>query len=321
MYDRGEMNDSGGDRTSDLTNRRTLVQFLIGLGTSLLILYYIFFKFIDVETFIEKLSSISVPLLIASDIPYLIQSLLYGYRLQIGLREAGVRVPYRQAYWSHLFGMFWSNFALGKLGYFAAAFPLRKNANIFDSTGVISAIQSLDLAVKGTAAIIGLMFLSQIMEIQEVRFWAMIMSVVFVIVGIAVLSVLWFGKSIIKVENMPLLGKYLIGFMDSGFLVRGAAYKILGLAIVGWLLRGIEWLLLFYACGIKLPFLTAFLLHPLLTIIRMIPFTFSGVGVLEFTLIKLFPSYPPENLVMFGLMDMMNNMIIEVISLKEIIEL
>lgn len=304
--------------TNSLLNKKNITQLAISLGLSIVILYYVFFKFIDLEKFLDTLNYISIPLLLASDIPYLIQSLLYGYRLQIGLKAAGISVPYSKAYWSHLFGMFWSNFALGKLGYFAAAFPLRKNANISDSTGVISAIQSLDLAVKGTAAIIGLMFLSQIVEIQEIRFWAMAMSVGFVVVGIAILAILWFGKSIIRVENIPILRRYLVGFMDSGYLVRGVALNILGMAIIGWFLRGFEWMLLFYACGIKLPYLTAFLLHPLLTIIRMIPFTFSGMGVLEFTLIKLFPSIPPENLVMFGLLDMVNNMFIEIISLKEL---
>jgi len=304
--------------TNGLFNKKNIIQLVISLGLSLVILYYVFFEFIDLEKFLDTLNYVSIPLLLASDIPYLIQSLLYGYRLQIGLNEAGISVPYRKAYWSHLFGMFWSNFALGKLGYFAAAFPMRKHTNISDSTGVISAIQSLDLVVKGTAAIIGLIFLSKIVEIKEIKLWAMTMSVGFVIVGITILAVLWFGKSVIRVENIPVLRRYFVGFMDSGYLVRGVAPQILGLAIVGWFLRGLEWMLLFYACGIKLPYLTAFLLHPLLTIIRMIPFTFSGMGVLEFTLIKLFPSFPPENLVMFGLLDMVNNMFIEIISLKEL---
>jgi len=122
----------------------------------------------------------------------------------------------------------------------------------------------------------------------------------------------------INVTKIPCLGGYLDDFVNSGYLVKGVAPKILGVAIIGWLLRGFEWMLLFYACGIQLPYMTAFLLHPLLTIIRMIPFTFSGMGVLEFTLIKLFPSYPPENLVMFGLLDMVNNMLIEMIALREL---
>lgn len=217
--------------------------------------------------------------------------------------------------------MFWSNFALGKLGYFAAALPLRKHTAISDSTGVISAIQGLDLAVKGTAAIIGLWYLSQIVEIQEIRFWAFAMSIGFVIIGTATLALLWFGKSIINVSKIPYLGDYLVNFVNSGYLVRGAAPKILGMAIIGWFLRGFEWMILFYACGIQIPYTTAFLLHPLLTIIRMVPFTFSGMGVLEFTLIQIFPNIPPEQLIIFGLLDMINNMIIEAISLKEMVPL
>jgi len=50
----------------------------------------------------------------------------------------------------------------------------------------------------------------------------------------------------------------------------------------------------------------------------MIPFTFSGLGVLEFALIKLFPMIPPEKLVLFGMLDMINNVFFDVLSLKEL---
>lgn len=301
-------------------NRRNLIKLVLSIGLRLAMLYYVFFEFINIEGFLETIQYISLPLLIASDIPYIAQTLLYGYRLKLGLGETDVEISYGRAYWSHLFGMFWSNFALGKLGYFAAALPLRRHINVSDSTGVISAIQSLDLAVKGVAAVLELMAISQVAELHEVRFWALNISMGFIILGVAFLALVWPEKPPLNLElsKIPLVGGFLHSIKDSGFRVRGAGPKIVIIAIIGWFLRGAEWYALSYACWIGFSFALCFFLHPLLTIIRMIPVTFSGLSVLEFTLIKLFPSILPEKLVFFGMLDMVNNIFVDKLALKEL---
>lgn len=326
---RGELPDTGkstevrGEGTSDLAsffNKGNLIRFVLSFGLSLAILYYVFFEFINIEEFLETIRYLSLPLLIASDIPYMVQTVLYSYRLKLGLGSAGVEVPYGRAYWSHLFGMFWSNFALGKLGYYAAALPLRRQVRVSESTGVISAIQTLDLAVKGAAAVLGLIAISQVVELQEVRIWALSMSVGFIVLGSTFLALVWRERLPfnLEVSRIPFVGGFLQSFKDSGFMVKGVAPRIVMVAIIGWFLRGVEWYALSHACGIGFPFALCFFLHPLLTMIRMIPVTFSGLGVLEFTLIKLFPSILPEKLVLFGMLDMVNNVFVDVFALKEI---
>ena len=216
--------------------------------------------------------------------------------------------------------MFWSNFALGKLGYYAAALPLRRKIKISESTGVISAIQSLDLAVKGVAAVLGLFALSQLMNIQEVRFWVLIMAGGFILLGAIFLALVWRENLPFNLNpsKIPFIGSFIQSFKNSSYMVKGIAAEIIIFAIIGWFLRGVEWFFLSYASGIYFPYITCFFMHPLLTIIRMIPFTFSGLGVLEFTLIKLFPEISPEKLVLFGMLDMVNNVFFDIISLKEI---
>jgi len=300
--------------------KKNLPRLLLSIALSLGILYYVFFEFIDIKRFIQSILYISLPFLIISDLPYAIQTMLYSYRLKLGLHEAGYNVRYSRVYWSHLFGMFWSNFALGKLGYYAAALPLRRKIKISESTGVISAIQSLDLAVKGVAAVLGLFALSQLINIQEVRFWVLIMAGGFILLGAIFLALVWRENLPFNLNpsKIPFIGSFIQSFKDSSYMVRGIAVEIVIFAIIGWFLRGVEWFLLSYACGIYFPFIICFFLHPLLTIIRMIPFTFSGLGVLEFALIKLFPMIPPEKLVLFGMLDMINNVFFDVLSLKEL---
>lgn len=301
-------------------NQKNLIRAILSAGLSLAILYFVFFKFIDIKKFREILVQISLPFLIASDIPYFIQTILYSYRLKMGLNSAGLRVQWGRAYWSHLFGMFWSNFAFGKLGYFAAALPLRREIQLSESTGVISAIQTIDLAVKGFAAFLGLTAISQMVETSKIRLLALILSLGFFVLGTTFITLLWRERLPFNIElsKIPFVGENLVRFKRSGFMVKGVASKIVIIAIFGWLLRGIEWYALSHSCGIYFPFTLCFFLHPLLTIIRMIPITFSGLGIMEFTLITLFPSVSPEKLVIFGLLDMVNNMFIDVFSLKEL---
>jgi len=303
-----------------LLNGKSLLRLALSMSLSLCILYYVFFEFIDIQKFIQSIFYISLPFLILSDLPYAIQTMLYGYRLKLGLRKAGYNVSYGRVYWSHLFGMFWSNFALGKLGYYATVLPLRKYVKVSDSTGIISAIQSLDLTVKGVAAVFGLFMLSQLINIQEVKFWVLITAGGFILLGAIFLVLVW-RESLpfnLKPSEIPFLGGFIKSFKDSGYMVKGIAVEIVIFAVIGWFLRGIEWFLLSYACGIYFPFIVCFSLHPLLTLIRMIPITFSGLGMLELTLIKIFPAIPPEKLVLFGMFDMVNNIFFDIISLKEV---
>lgn len=305
---------------SNFLNRKNLIRTGLSIGLSIAILYYLFFKCLSIEHFWDNLAYISIPFLILSDLPYFIQTLLYGYRLKRGLNEAGFPITFKKVYWSHLFGMLCSNFLFGKLGYFGASLSLKKELGYSESTGVISAIQGLDLIVKGFAALSGLLVLSMIIGVTGLHFWVSIVIGIFIVSGILFLIFMWreeppFG---LEVSKIPFFGKFLDSFRKSGFMVRNIAFEIIGFSIVGWFLRGVEWLILSYACGIDFSFIICFFLHPLLTIIRMIPITFSGLGALELTLIVLFPSIAPEKLVLFGILDMINNVFVDIIALKEI---
>lgn len=305
---------------SKFLNKKNLIRVGLSIGFSLAILYYLFANFVSIGDFWSNLASIPIPLLLLSDLPYVFQTLLYGYRLKRGLNTAGFAITLKSAYWSHLFGMLCSNFLLGKLGYFGASLPLKKEVGYSDSTGVMSAIQSLDLIVKGFAALFGLLVLSAIIDITNLPLWVTIVAGGFIVSGILFLIFMWrdnppFG---LEVSKFPLFGKFLGNFRKSGFTVRKIALEIIGISTVGWLLRGVEWLILSYVCGINFSFIICLCLHPLLTIIRMIPVTLSGLGALELTLIVLFPSIVPEKLVLFGILDMVNNFFVDVIALSEI---
>lgn len=80
-------------------------------------------------------------------------------------------------------------------------------------------------------------------------------------------------------------------------------------------MRGAEWSILGYAVGINLSFITWLMLHPLLSIVRLIPITVTGLGVFELTFIMLFPEIDAAKQVTFGMLDMVNNSFVDAIGL------
>jgi uncharacterized membrane protein YbhN (UPF0104 family) len=286
-----------------------------------MLLFYIFQIYLDYKNLLFHLKNVSLFLLVLSDLPYFIQTSLYAYRLQIGFRASGHSLSYGKAFWSHLFGMLCSNFGLGKLGYYAACYPLHEKINYSFSMGVITSIQSLDMIVKAIGALIGGIFFINYLTTFQLRLITFSLSIGFIVAGGVLLVLMWSNDDIlpIKIEHIPIFGVYLARFKEASKTIKPVQTDIILIAVIGWVLRGFEWYLLSLATNLGLSFSTCFLLHPLLTIIRMVPFTFNGVGLLEFVLISVFPSISPEKLVVFGMLDFMNNLLVEIFAITILI--
>jgi uncharacterized membrane protein YbhN (UPF0104 family) len=113
-------------------------------------------------------------------------------------------------------------------------------------------------------------------------------------------------------SKIPRYGKTITSFVyewkKSMRELKSFTLVILLFPIVGLVFRGLEWSILAYACGFNLTVPFAMLLHPMLTVLRMIPITLSGLGVFEFALVSLLgrEGLPTANLIAFGLLDMVN---------------
>lgn len=295
-------------------NKNTVISVLV----SGFFLLYLFRVYLDYRDLLFHLKNISLFLLIASDLPYFIQTSLYAYRLQLGFRASGRTLTYGEAFWSHLFGMLCSNFALGKMGYYATCYPLSRKIDYSFSMGVITAIQSLDMIVKAIGAFIGGLFILNYLNTLQLRVITFSLSFFFIVAGGVLLLFMWGNdeNTPFRIESIPLIGLSLVRFRDASKSIQSVQVEIILLAVIGWVLRGFEWYLLSLSTNLGLSFTVCFLLHPLLTIIRMVPFTFNGVGLLEFVLISVFPSISPEKLVVFGVLDFLNNILVEIFAIQ-----
>ncbi len=76
---------------------------------------------------------------------------------------------------------------------------------------------------------------------------------------------------------------------EKSFLIRDSIHVILILYLICWLFLALQWQLIGLSLGITaLSFWTYFLLHPLITILRFVPVTVSGLGLMEGTTALMF---------------------------------
>lgn len=291
-------------------------RFLLSVAVSIFILYILFSKFLNFEEFLTALSSVSILLFLASDIPYLIQAVLMGYRLSWAMRRSGVEAGWKDSFFAHLFGMLGSDFSVGRTGYLLSSLPFK--SKLAGNIGVVSALTVIDVIAKAIFGTISAVFLIYLfgLSINPVLF--LFAATVF-LGGIMFFTLIASQKSIKIVSKIPLLGKkilpYYQDFRSSLESLRGSLLFLFIFPLLGWLLRGLEWNILGYAVGINFPFHIWLMLHPLLTLVRLIPVTVTGLGVFEATLIVLFPEINPETLAVFGILDMINNSLVDMFGL------
>lgn len=291
-------------------------RFLLSVVISILILYLLFSQFLNFDKFLAALSSVSILLFLASDLPYLIQAVLMGYRLSWAMRRSGVEAGWKDGFFAHLFGMLGSDFSVGRTGYLLSSLPFK--SKLAGNIGVVSALTVVDVIAKaifGTLSAVFLIYLFGV-SVNPILF---LFSVAVILGGILFFTLIASQRSVKIVSKIPLLGKKLLpyyqDFRSSLESLKRSLLFLFIFPLLGWFLRGLEWNILGYAVGIFFPFHIWLMLHPILTLVRLIPVTVTGLGVFEATLILLFPDINPESLVVFGILDMINNSLVDAFGL------
>jgi uncharacterized protein (TIRG00374 family) len=94
--------------------------------------------------------------------------------------------------------------------------------------------------------------------------------------------------------KIPYINKFKQDFdkmKEKSFSVRQSIYFILLIYFICWVLLGVQWQLIGLSLGIsmaQLSFLAYFLLHPLITLLRFVPLTISGLGLMEGATVVMF---------------------------------
>ncbi len=302
----------------EMLNKR----FLLSILVSIVILGLIFWQVINFQDFLSALTLVSIPLFFASDIPYVIQSVIMGYRLSWAMKKSGVETSWKDGWLAHLFGMLGSDFSVGRTAYLSASLPFK--SALAGNIGTVSALIVVDVMVKAGLGIISALYFFGFFGLG-INPLLLLFAVAVILAGGIFFVLIFNPRSIRYVRKIPYAGKiimpYYTQFKTALESLKGHLFYLCLFPLMGWVLRGFEWWILGYAVGINMSFFTWFMLHPLLTLVRLVPVTVTGLGIFELTLIGTFPNIVASKLVTFGILDMINNSFVDVfglLSLKRI---
>jgi uncharacterized membrane protein YbhN (UPF0104 family) len=313
----------------------------VKLLAGILILAYVIYS-TGVENIFEAILQIKVEFLALAIFFYFLLDLVLSHRVYLTLKWLDYDVKWKDVFWSHLFGMFLSNFTPGRVGYVGITQNLKKKLDvpISKSMSAIGIIQSIDFLVKSFGALLGILFIvgvignGQISNLEmggfsisgnDVINLGLIGVLVVFVLGVSFLIMMWMEVdfAINLVKKIPFLGSFFSGFIDDmkspSIKLRGKSHIMTGYGILSWIIRGFEWMAIGYACNMFLPFMTFFLLHPLLTSIRYVPATPAGIGLFEGVTLVGFSIFgiPPANALLFSFFDRIDNVVVDSFALRE----
>ncbi len=300
-------------------NTEKIARFILVFFISIVVLLGVIEKKSSLFEFAQTLLSVNVFLFLLSNVPYFIQALIMGLRLKMSFERVGTKITFKNAFLSHLAGMFFSDFSMGRTGYLAAALPIESSINL--SLGVVSTTVAVDAIFKGVMGGVCIMIFSILFFRYEYALTAIAVSTFMAGGGILFLLYVWKGFDLFEKISIkiPIFGQkltvFLVEWRKSIKDLESFIPVLFVFPFVGLVLRGFEWSILASACGFQLSVPLVMLLHPMLTILRLIPFTLSGLGVVEFALVTLLPQYPESNLIAFGILDMINNAFVDALGL------
>ena len=309
-----------------MTNKRKLVQVLIGIA----ILALLFYK-IDIHDVIAAIRSVNIGLFVAAACSYFCYNLFMAYRLYYLLDRLGNKVRFRHSFFAHFAGMIASDVTPGRAGFFLVPYFLKNRTNCSISVGMaaILAPQGIEFILKVVGGFIGLVFFITAVSMNlstNVLLSLCISGAIFGGLGVVMLWILWTDESLSGrvVAKIPYIKKFKDGFMDmkaKSILIRDSIPIILIIYLICWLFLALQWQLIGLSLGITgLSFLAYFLLHPLITLIRFVPATVSGLGLMEGTTALMFHMLGiPNGMAIglsFALVVRLNMILVNCIGLK-----
>lgn len=302
--------------------KRFLLQAIFGI-----FFLYLVFQIIDFERLTRIIWKIEIHFLLLAMFVYFCLDLLLSYRLWKCLSTIGHKISWRETFWVHLFGMLLSNVTPGRAGYVGLTYLLKKKKKvpIHHGLSTIGTIEAIELIVKASTACLGLSLIVYFTRTQVLVLLGLIGIAVILAMSCIFLFLCWKEVESLNrlVEKVPFFGKRVMvlikGFKSTSVALKSKSSFIASFSILGWLIRGIEWTFIGLACGINLPFIIFLLLHPILTAIRYLPLTPAGIGMFEGITLLGFSVFgiPLENALLLSFFDRIDNVVVDLIAIKE----
>ena len=288
---------------------KDIIRILLSLGTLLFI-----FSFIDISLLAKTVYMMNKPLLllVISILPFSI--LIRSYRLKLILNKEESGITVRDTYRLNLVGLGLNIFMPASSGDIAKAYYGYKRHNIKET--MLSSVIVDKLVAIFAILVIGLLS-SLVLSLYSFSFIFLLL--------VAVFYFLTFHPSLIPWGLLNRIVKLAVKRnLSTDKLIH--AYKmppqiklhIFALSLLGWFVTYVQFYLLCISFSVNVPFFYVLVTAPLITLARLFPLTFIGLGSQEavviylFSLINITPtlsalvslSFTTINLVMPGLLGM-----------------
>ena len=225
----------------------------------------------------NSLSAVDIGIFLLAGVVYLIGNTAGVFKLMFIFP-----VSFRQAFFSHESGMFFSNLTPAKIGYFYTAYSLKKkiHTSISENVGILTMLQTITLSLKSVALLLAILYFS-----FSIGFYVFILFLIPLLI-ISVSLIFLFTKIPHKVLSaIPFFNK-LISYVNLMQLAmkkytRSVVLKYVIMDIIGWFILAFQWFLLFHAIGIDISYIVCLMLQPLITALMYVPFTLNGLGISE----------------------------------------
>ncbi len=262
---------------------KNILKLLIGVA----FLGYILNR-IGLTELIHALSSMDLFYFLFAILTFLILLAIGAFNLYILFRGIRFKLPFIKLLKYSLLSWSIGMFVPGKLGEFSLAYFLKKRRLGFGkSIAVMVCDKVITLFTLAILSVLGFfLFLSaeQALYLSEV-FILLFLGYIFLIVSN-------FGRSLLKSLIPKKFLDNLQNFSSTLFFLWRHNKEIIFLNIIltfiKWSLSGFFYYLLFLSFGIKLDFIIVYLFTAMITVISLVPVSFSGLGVRESSIVFLY---------------------------------
>lgn len=269
--------------------------------------------YVGIGSLYEALLTIKIEYLILALVMYFGINVFFTVRLRYLLAKDGIETSFGKTLLAQYAGMLTSDVTPGRSGYILTPLYLRdQNVPTSKSLSMILGIQTIEFLIKVAGGVGAVLYLVNTVPIAtwntlfpgtlfgiNIGIIVAAFGIALMLTGAIVLAAITWSKRAItlfnRIANWRFLKRFTGGIMskleeykESSHSTQKAIPAILGLTMICWVLKGLEWLFLGYALGItSIPFIAYFLIHPLVTALAFVPITPAGAGVQEFGIIGI----------------------------------
>lgn len=310
------------------------MQFLLNLLVSLAIFVAVFWL-VGAGRIYDTLLGARPELLALALVAYIAVTFVMAYRIKFVLAGMKERLSLMQVAPSNLAGLLASDFTPARAGYFFTSFSLSSKFGISleKTVTAIFGPQLFDFLIKVLSAIA-----LTILIMSKVGIGGMVLNILVVCAALG--AILFAGLLVFhppflrhfsfaeRLPVVPTLFSFLRRMHTHSGRILDLKWGVMGITMVTWLLKGVEWLCLSHALGISvtgsLPSDLVFMMvfQAAITIIQFIPTpTLAGAGASEaaFAAVLLPFGVPFESSVAFGFLTRLSMIVVDSFSLPVIV--